>query len=235
MFETFETISLTETQEREQAGFIAKVYGWMSLALAITAVVAMLVVSSPTVLEFIFGNRFVFFGLLIAELICVGALVGAVNRFSSAVATAVFIGYAVLNGLTLSCVFLAYTSASIVSTFFITATTFGVMSTYGYFTKRDLTSMGNLLGMVLIGVVIASLVNLFLASNTLYWILTYAGIVVFVGLIAYDTQKIKYMYQSGIIEGDNVRKGAILGALSLYLDFINLFLLLLRLFGRSRD
>lgn len=228
------TTSLTDIQEQEQARFIAKVYGWMSIALVITALVAMWVVATPAVLEFIFSSRYIFMGLIIAELVCVGALVGAINRFSSQTATAVFIGYAVLNGLTLSSVFLAYTSASIVSTFFITASTFGVMSTYGYFTKRDLTSMGNLLLMGLIGLVIASLVNMFLHNEIIYWVTTFIGIIVFVGLIAYDTQKIKAMYQSGAIEGDNVRKGAILGALSLYLDFINLFLMLLRLFGRKK-
>jgi hypothetical protein len=194
----------------------------------------MWVVATPAVLEFIFSSRYIFMGLIIAELVCVGALVGAINRFSSQTATAVFIGYAVLNGLTLSSVFLAYTSASIVSTFFITASTFGIMSTYGYFTKRDLTSMGNLLLMGLIGLVIASLVNMFLHNEIIYWVTTFIGIIVFVGLIAYDTQKIKAMYQTGAIEGDNVRKGAILGALSLYLDFINLFLMLLRLFGRKK-
>jgi hypothetical protein len=228
------TTSLTDIQEQEQARFIAKVYGWMSIALVITALVAMWVVATPAVLEFIFSSRYIFMGLIIAELVCVGALVGAINRFSSQTATAVFIGYAVLNGLTLSSVFLAYTSASIVSTFFITASTFGIMSTYGYFTKRDLTSMGNLLLMGLIGLVIASLVNMFLHNEIIYWVTTFIGIIVFVGLIAYDTQKIKAMYQTGAIEGDNVRKGAILGALSLYLDFINLFLMLLRLFGRKK-
>lgn len=228
------TTDLTGIQEQEQARFIAKVYAWMCGALVITALVSSFVLTSPAILEFIFGNRFVFLGLIIAELICVGALVGAIDRFSSQTATAVFIGYAVLNGLTLSAVFLAYTSASIVSTFFITATTFGIMSTYGYFTKRDLTSFGNLLLMGLIGIVIAGLVNMFLQNEIIYWVTTFIGILVFVGLIAYDTQKIKALYQSGRIEGDNVRKGAILGALSLYLDFINLFLMLLRLFGRRK-
>ncbi|HLP52056.1 MAG TPA: Bax inhibitor-1/YccA family protein [Chitinophagales bacterium] len=228
------TTDLTQIQEQEQARFIAKVYGWMAGALAITALVAMWVVSTPAVLEFIFGNRFVFMGLIIVELICVGALVGAIDSFSPQTATAVFIGYAVLNGLTLSAVFLAYTSASIVSTFFVTATTFGIMSTYGYFTKKDLTSIGNLCFMALIGLIIASLVNMFLQNEIIYWVTTFIGIIIFVGLIAYDTQKIKAMYQSGRIEGDNVRKGAILGALSLYLDFINLFLMLLRLFGRKK-
>lgn len=229
-----ETQSYSEIQTQDEARFIAKVYGWMGVALAITAVVAMLVVSSPAILGVILGNKFVFFGLIIGELLCVGALVAAVNRLSAQVAIAIFIGYAVLNGLTFSLIFLVYTMASISSTFFITATTFGIMSTYGYFTKRDLTSVGNLLVMALLGLVIASVVNIFLSSPVLYWITTYAGILIFIGLIAYDTQKIKAMYQSGALVGQNESKGAILGALSLYLDFVNLFLLLLRLFGRRK-
>lgn len=229
-----ETQSYSEIQTQDETRFIAKVYGWMGVALAITAVVAMLVVSSPAILNAIIGNKYVFFGLIIGELVCVGALVAAVNKLSVQVATAIFIGYAILNGLTFSIIFLVYTAASISSTFFITATTFGIMSTYGYFTKRDLTSMGNLLVMALIGLVIASVVNIFLSSPILYWITTYVGIIIFIGLIAYDTQKIKDMYQSGALVGENESKGAILGALSLYLDFVNLFLLLLRLFGRRK-
>jgi FtsH-binding integral membrane protein len=228
------TESISEIQEQEQARFIAKVYGWMGFALSITAIVAMLTVASPGMLDFIFGTRYVFVGLIIGELICVGALVGAINRFSLQVATAIFVGYAILNGLTFSVIFLVYTSSSIVSTFFITATTFGIMSTYGYFTRRDLTSVGNLCLMALVGLIIASLVNLFFNNAAIYWITTYVGILIFIGLIAWDTQKIKLMYQSGELEGENVGKGAIMGALSLYLDFVNLFLLLLRLFGKRK-
>ena len=231
----YNTESYIQSNVRDEARYISKVYAFMAGALAVTAVVAMGVVSSPTLLQFIFGSRFVFMGLIIAELICVGALVAAINRIPTAAAYAIFVGYAVLNGLTLSSVFLIYTSGSIASTFFITATTFAVMSTYGFFTNRDLTKIGNLAYMALVGLIIASLVNLFLNSPALYWITTYLGILIFVGLIAYDTQKIKELYQAGHTQGEMEGKGAIMGALSLYLDFINLFLMLLRLFGRSRD
>jgi uncharacterized protein len=132
-------------------------------------------------------------------------------------------------------IFVLYTATSIASTFFVTAGTFGAMSMYGYFTKRDLTKMGSLLMMALIGLIIASVVNMFMASSTLYWITTYAGILIFVGLVAYDTQKIKEMNIIGNEGTDEDRKEAIMGALALYLDFINLFLYLLRLLGRRND
>jgi hypothetical protein len=145
-----------------------------------------------------------------------------------------FVVYSALNGVTMSVIFWVYTDASITTTFFITAATFGVMSVFGYVTKRDLTKMGNLLIMALIGFVIASLVNVFLQSSGLYWLLTFAGIVIFVGLVAWDTQRIKQMAMTGVADGRAHTAIAILGALRLYLDFINLFLLLLRLFGRRR-
>jgi uncharacterized protein len=232
-----QAISTTLTSEQikvEQASFISRVYGWMSLALAVTAMVAMFVASTPALVEFIFGNKLVFYGLIIGELLLVGYLSLAVARMSATMATAVFLGYAGLNGLTLASIFLVFTAGSIASTFLITAGTFGAMSAYGYFTKRDLTSMGNLLFMALIGLVIASLVNMFFHSELLYWITTYAGILIFVGLVAYDTQKIKEMNVIGNAGTDEDRKEAIMGALTLYLDFINLFLYLLRLFGRRR-
>ncbi len=221
--------------KREQAAFMTKVYGWMSFALLVTGLVAAYVASSPAMLGIIFGNQFMLWGLLIGELLLVGYLAVAVHRMSANVATAVFIGYAALNGLTMSFIFLLYTAESIGSTFFITAATFAVMSIYGYFTKKDLTSIGNLLMMALIGIVIASVVNMFFKNEMMYWVITYIGIIIFVGLIAYDTQKIKEMNIIGNEGTDEDRKEAIMGALSLYLDFINLFLLLLRVLGRSRD
>ena len=219
----------------EQANFITKVYGWMTLALAITGLTAVYVASSPALIELIFGNRLLFWGLIIGELVLVGVLVGAVSKMSANTATLVFLGYACLNGLTMASIFLIYTTASIASTFFITAGTFGLMSFYGYFTKRDLTTIGNLCGMALIGLIIASIANMFFANSTLYWITTYAGILIFVGLIAYDTQKIKEMNVIGNEGTEEDRKEAILGALSLYLDFINLFLYMLRLFGNRNS
>lgn len=221
--------------EAEQARFITKVYGWMSIGLALTGTVAYFVASSPILLQMIFGNRLVFWGLIIGELLMVGYLAAAVTRMSAATATLMYLLYAVLNGLTLSLIFIRYTGASVMGTFLITGGTFAAMSIYGYFTKQDLTRAGNLLFMALIGLVIASVVNIFFRNPIMYWIITYAGILIFVGLTAYDTQKIKEMNIIGNEGTEEDHKEAIMGALTLYLDFINLFLYLLRLFGRSND
>jgi hypothetical protein len=222
------------TQEQiqvEQANFMSKVYSWMTGALIVTGLVAYYVASSPSLANLILGNKILFFGLIIAEIACVGYIAARINKINAQTATTLFIGYSVLNGLTLSMIFLAYTATSIATTFFITAGTFGMMSVYGYYTKRDLTSIGNLAFMALIGLIIASVVNMFLNSEMMYWITTYAGILIFVALIAYDTQKIKEMNVIGNEGTEEDKKEAILGALSLYLDFINLFLYLLRIFG----
>ncbi len=213
---------------------MTQVYGWMSLALLITAVVSIYTASSETMLSLIFGNRFVFYGLLIGELVMVLGLSSMINRLSAITATALFIVYSALNGLTMACIFLIYTGSSIASTFFITALTFGAMSVYGYFTKTDLTRMGNLLLMGLLGLIIASVVNLFLHNETVYWITSFLGVLIFTGLTAYDTQKIKETYAVGNTDAESDRKGAIMGALRLYLDFVNLFLYLLRFFGNRK-
>lgn len=220
--------------EAEQQRFMTKVYGWMCFALVVTASVAMLTVTTPALMNMIMGNQIIFFGLLIGEVVLVGYLAVAVAKMSASTATAVFIGYSALNGLTFSVIFMAFTAESIASTFFITAGTFGVMSFYGYVTKTDLTRVGNLCFMGLIGVIIASVVNFFFKSPMIYWITTYIGIAVFVGLTAYDTQKIKKMNIIGNENTEEDKKEAIMGALTLYLDFINLFLMLLRIFGRRR-
>ena len=219
---------------REQQRFITKVYGWMAFALAITGITAMYTASSAAMVEVIVGNRIVFYGLIIAELLLVGSLVGFVRKLSGMAATSLFVLYSVLNGLTLSVIFLVFTTGSIASTFFITGGIFAIMSAYGWFTGNDLTKFGNLLFMLLIGLIIASIVNWFMASTTLYWITTYAGVFIFTGLIAYDTQKIKEMNVIGNEGTEDDRKEAIIGALSLYLDFINLFIMLLRIFGNRR-
>lgn len=218
----------------EERSFITKVYGWMSFALIVTGLVAMVTASSPIMLSIVLGNRIVFFVLIIAELLLVGYLSTAVITMSVPAAIITFILYSALNGLTLSVIFLIYTAGSIASTFFITAGTFGVMSIYGYFTKRDLTTMGNLCTMALLGIIIASVVNIFLHSPAVYWMSTYIGIIIFVGLTAYDTQKIKKLNIIGNEGTDEDKKEAIMGALTLYLDFINLFLMLLRIFGQKR-
>ncbi|MBS1684614.1 MAG: Bax inhibitor-1/YccA family protein [Bacteroidetes bacterium] len=218
-----------------QSTFISKVYSWMSLALLITGAVAAYIASSDALMEIIVGNRGVFYGLLLGELALVWVISAAINRLSATTATGLFILYSVMNGLTLSVIFLRYTASSIGTTFFVTAGTFAVMSVYGHTTKRDLTSWGNLLLMALIGLIIASVVNLFWQNSMFYWICTYAGILIFVGLTAYDTQKIKEYGAQGFSDSDSMQKGALIGALQLYLDFINLFLYILRLLGNRRN
>lgn len=225
------TISQVEVEQRN---FITKVYSWMCIALVVTAVVALITVSNETFMRAILGNKILFFGLLIGEILMVGYLAVAIQRISANTAFWIFLGYSALNGLTLSVVFFIFTTASIVSTFFITSATFGIMSAYGYFTKKDLTSWGNLLMMGLVGIIIASIANFWLNNETIYWVTTYIGILIFVGLTAYDTQKIKRMNIIGNEGTEEDFKEAILGALMLYLDFINLFLLLLRLFGHRK-
>jgi FtsH-binding integral membrane protein len=219
--------------------FIRSVYNWMAVGLGITGFVAFAVANSPGLLQVIYGNQLIFFGLIIAELALVFYLSARINRMQASTATGVFMIYAVLNGLTLAFVFLVYTSASVASTFFICAATFVATSIYGMNAKRDLTSMGSFMAMGLIGIIIASLVNLFIRSSAMSMIISYVGVIVFVGLTAYDTQKLKMMAltQPDGLDGGVIRKGAILGALTLYLDFINLFLMLLRIMGvtNSRD
>jgi FtsH-binding integral membrane protein len=185
----------------------------------------------------IFGNQLIFFGLILAELGLVVYLSARVQKIEASTATGLFVLYAALNGLTLSFIFLAYTGASIASTFFICAGTFVACSVYGMVTKRDLTSIGGFMMMGLIGIIIASVVNMFIQSSAMNMIISYVGVIVFVGLTAYDTQKLKHMAltQPAGLDAGVIRKGAIIGALSLYLDFINLFLMMLRIFGTSRD
>ena len=212
-----------------------KVFVWMTLALAITGLTAYGVATSPTILSLIFSSKVTFFGLIIAEFALVFAISGAINRLSLSTATMLFILYSVINGATLSSIFFAFSVATIGKVFFITAGTFGAMALVGYTTKTDLTSMGKLLFMALLGIIIASVVNMFVASSGLDLILSYVGVLVFVGLTAYDTQKIKQMCQAAPDASESTQKLALIGALSLYLDFINLFLYLLRIFGNNRD
>jgi uncharacterized protein len=215
--------------------FIRRVYNWMGLGLALTAAVALYTASNHYLLSLILGNSIIFFGLIIGELALVLILSAAIGRMQAATGMFLFFLYSALNGLTLSVIFLAYTRASIANAFFVSAGTFGLMSFYGYTTKRDLTSWGSFLFMGLIGIILASLVNLFLKSPMLYWVVTYVGVLIFVGLTAYDTQKLKEMAMSGFTDEEEERKVAVLGALTLYLDFINLFLMLLRIMGSRRD
>lgn len=210
-----------------------KVYVWMALALVITGITAYGVASSPSLMMTIIQTPAVMWGLVIAELVIVMSVSAAINRLSLTAATLLFVLYSVLNGVTLSLIFMVYTLTSIASVFFITAGTFAVMAAYGYFTKRDLTSLGKLLLMTLIGLVIATVVNIFFVKSSGFdLIVSYIGVLIFVGLTAYDTQKIKQMLAMQTDMGEGAQKVALMGALSLYLDFINLFLYLLRIFGR---
>ncbi|QSH42584.1 Bax inhibitor-1/YccA family protein [Lentisphaerota bacterium ZTH] len=228
----------TMAQSRVVIGYINRVYGWMCGGLALTALIAYFGAQSPTLVKLLRANPVILIGIIVAELVLVGVLSFGQRKLNYAASLLCFLGYAALNGILFSMIFLVYTGGSIASTFFVTSGTFGAMSLYGYVTKRDLTTIGNICFMALIGLIIASVVNIFIASSALYWIVTYAGILIFVGLIAYDTQKIKQMAMAmgnDLAETDTGKKYAIMGALTLYLDFINLFILLLRIFGRGRD
>ena len=211
-----------------------KVYVWMSLALLITGMTAYYVATSPTILTAILTNQILFWGLIIAELVLVFTVSAALNRLSLTTATLLFLLYSVINGATMSFIFLLYTMSSIATVFFIAAGTFATMAVIGYTTKKDLSSMGKFLFMGLIGIIIATLVNLFIKSDGLTMILSYAGVVVFVGLTAWDSQKIKQMLMQANDVDEGTQKIALLGALSLYLDFINLFIYLLQILGKRR-
>jgi uncharacterized protein len=219
----------------EERHFMTQVYGWMCAGLALTGGVAAWIASTPAVAQMIFQNRLIFFGLIIFQLILVFRLASVVqSTMSASAATATFLFYAALNGLTLSVIFLAYTSSSIATAFFVTAGTFGIMSLYGYFTKADLTGIGHMCFMALIGLILASLANMWFRNPTVTWITTYTGVLIFIGLTAYDTQRIKALYR-GDEDGEMEEKEAISGALALYLDFINIFLYVLRIMGNRRD
>lgn len=218
----------------EQQRFMVRVYNWMTAGLAVTGGLAFYVSNSETMMNIIHGNPIVPIVLIVAQLGLVVYLSGWIEKMSASQATGIFMLYAGLTGLTFSFIFIAYTAASITSTFFVTAGTFAAMSIYGYTTKKDLTSWGSFLFMGLIGIIIASLVNMFLQSSAMHWIITYAGVLIFIGLTAYDTQKIKEMNILGNEGTDEDTKEAISGALRLYLDFINLFLMLLRIMGDRR-
>lgn len=210
-----------------------KVYVWMTMALVISGVAAYGVATTPGLLQTFYQTPALLWGCIIGELALVFALSAAINRLSLTTATLLFVLYSLLNGITLSSVFLVYTMSSIGSVFLITAATFGVMAFVGYTTKTDLSSMGKILLMALIGLIIATLVNVFLVKSTGFdLIISYAGVLIFVGLTAYDSQKIKEMLLQAPDAGEGAQKIALLGALSLYLDFVNLFLYLLRIFGK---
>lgn len=220
--------------ERVVPEFIRGVYMWMAMGLILTGVIAYGVASTPALVEAIVLNRPIFYLLIFAELGIVFGMTMAMNRISALTATGFFLIYSALNGLTLSVIFLIYSSQSITAVFFITAGMFGAMAVYGYVTKRDLTSMGQLFFMGVIGLIIASVVNIFMQSDALTWAISVVGVVIFCGLTAYDSQKLRAyaLENAGTLGDESSKKVAIFGALSLYLDFVNLFLMLLRLLGR---
>ena len=228
---------MTLTQARQEAStvFLAKVFNWMAMGLGITGIVAYFTATSGLAMSIVASPIFLI--LVVAELGMVFFLSARIDKIQAGTASGLFIGYSILNGLTLSVIFLAYTRSSIAGTFFITAGMFGAMAVYGLVTKRDLSGFGSFLFMGLIGILIASVVNFFLKSSSLYWAISFIGVFIFTGLTAYDVQKIKNMGEQGIMaEGDAaIKKGSIMGALTLYLDFINLFLMLLRIFGGKRN
>jgi hypothetical protein len=235
MYENTRQITIAQARQEASSIFLAKVFNWMAMGLGLTGIIAYLTASSGLARAIVASPLFMI--LLFAELGLVFFLSARIDKIQASTAAGLFIGYAVLNGLTLSAIFLAYTSSSIAGTFFITAGMFGAMALYGMVTKRDLSGLGSFLFMGLIGIVIASVVNIFLGSSGLGWMISVLGVFIFTGLTAYDVQKIKTMGEEGILEQGEaaVRKGSIIGALALYLDFINLFLMLLRFFGGSRD
>ena len=230
--ETKDLVKNTYEAKAAQSSLMRSVYTWMTLALAITGLTAMYMAKSLTVLNMMMQNSMMFWGILIAEVVLVMYMSARIHKISFTTATLLFIAYSVLNGMTLSILFLIYTMSSIATTFFVTAGTFGVMAIFGYVTKKDLTRIGNLCLMGVIGLIIASVVNMFLHNSMMDMFISYIGVLIFVGLTAYDAQKIKHLLSGDDIEvNESTQKIALLGALTLYLDFINLFIYLLRILG----
>ena len=226
----------SQTSSQASTIFLAKVFNWMAIGLGITAIVAFLVANSASAQNLIFGNKMLFYGLIFGELGMVIYLSARIKQISAARATTLFLLYSALNGATLSAILLLYTATSVASAFVVAAGMFGAMAIYGTVTKKDLTSMGSFMFMGLMGMIIASVVNIFMGSAMISWVVSAIGVVVFTGLTAYDVQKISRYGSAGIMNSGEaaIKKGAIMGALTLYLDFINLFLSLLRLMGDRR-
>lgn len=215
-----------------QRKFLVWVYRWMTIGLALTGIIAMFVYSNQTLLSYLEQNNGFFMGLIIAEFILVFVLVSSITRMSVTTSIITFLIYSVLNGVTLSAVIAIYTASSVSYALFIAALMFGMMSIYGYYTKRDLTKFGNLLSMAVVGLVIAFFINIFWFNSTVYWIISILGVFIFVGLTAYDTQRLKQIGESVEELDGNSMKVGVVGALTLYLDFINIFFLLLGISGK---
>ena len=227
-------IAATTVQSAERiTAFLRKVYGWMCVGLAITATVALGVASSPTLVQAIFGNKILFFGLFAAEIGLVFYLSARINRIAAGTAAGLFLLYSALNGATLSLILLRYTGTSIASTFLVTAGMFGALALFGTATKRSLAGVGQFAFMGLIGIILASLVGMFWKSEGLQFGISIVGVIVFTGLTAWDAQKLKTMAVT--VPESSYGSYSVVGALALYLDFINLFLFLLRFMGGRRD
>jgi len=217
------------------SSLFTKVYMWMAVALFLTAATALYFATSQSLMTTLYNNQVLFYGIFIAEFGLVVLLSSRISKLSFSTAFIIFLAYSILNGITMSVLFLVYTATSIQNVFLITGGMFGTMSLVGYFTKKDLSSMGKILYMALIGIIIASVVNIFAASSSLDWLISYIGVGVFVGLTAYDTQKIKRLLNANGTEvSDDTKKIALMGSLMLYLDFVNMFIYLLRLFGSRK-
>ena len=221
--------------EASVSSFLSRVFMWMAAGLVVSTLGSFWLLSQPQLLTAVVKNQWIFFGLAIAEIGLVIWLSAAAMSMSAGLATLVFMLYSFLNGVTLSPLFLVYTGGSLVTTFAITGGTFFFFAMYGLTTKKDLTGIGGLAMMALIGVILASLVNIFLKSTAVEWVVTFVAIAVFMGLVAWDTQRLKSMHAMGAENPELEKKMVILGALALYLDFINLFIQLLRIFGKRRD
>ena len=233
--ETYLGCQDTYTVRSAVSAILKNVYLWMTMALLISGFTAMLVAGNPVLIEKIFAGRGTLFLLFLAQFGLIWLISSRIGTISFTTATLLFIAYSLLTGVTLSSIFVLFTVGSIASVFFITAGTFASVSIYGFITKKDLSTWRSYLLMGLIGLIIASIVNWFLASELMYWIISYVGVIIFVGLTAYDTQKIKQLASACYAENDETQnKVALLGAITLYLDFINLFLYILRIFGKRK-
>lgn len=221
--------------EERIAGYMYRVYGLMAIAFGITAATAYYVSITPSIYKPIFSSPWILLGLFLVQIIFVVGLTVLLPKLNFFVALILFFGYAVLLGLTLSVIFLRFETSSIYLAFFISAGMFAAMALYGYFTHTDLSSLGNILFMALFGLIIGLVVNMFLKSSWFDLLLSSLGVIVFTALTAYDSQRIKYIGRLMIADGNPISKVAVLGALTLYLDFINLFLYMLQLVGRRRD
>lgn len=227
-------ITINNAEQLVQRKFLTKVYSWMSLALLLSGITAFIVATSPFLINLVFGNKIVFPLLAIGEIVLVWWLSASIRKISTMAASIAFLAYSVINGATLASIFYVFSLNSIIVVFLVSALMFIGMSLYGVFSKSDIMSFGRYFSMAIIGLIVASVINIFLKSSGFNWVISIVTVVIFTGLTAYDTRKMILVSQQA--DGsDMFQKASIIGALELYLDFINIFLALLRIFGKSRD